>query len=93
MNILNFSPKKTFYFRPHDIKQFVLDEADEMLSRGFKDQIYDVFRHLSSEIQVGVLLAFDCGKSIKLKLTITGYCLLIVLLFNIYFDAVKRNLA
>jgi superfamily II DNA/RNA helicase len=31
----------------------VLDEADEMLSRGFKDQIYDVFRHLNSEIQVG----------------------------------------
>ena len=25
------------------IKVFVLDEADEMLSRGFKDQIYDVF--------------------------------------------------
>jgi superfamily II DNA/RNA helicase len=39
-------------FRPNDIKQFVLDEADEMLSRGFKDQIYDVFRHLNSEIQV-----------------------------------------
>lgn len=38
--------------RPHDIKQFVLDEADEMLSRGFKDQIYDVFRHLNQEIQV-----------------------------------------
>merc|ERR1719225_1243622 len=33
--------------RTHDIKQFVLDEADEMLSRGFKDQIYDVFRHLN----------------------------------------------
>ena len=38
--------------RPNDIKQFVLDEADEMLSRGFKDQIYDVFRHLNQEIQV-----------------------------------------
>jgi len=43
--------------RPNDIKQFVLDEADEMLSRGFKDQIYDVFRHLSSEIQVILLSA------------------------------------
>ena len=41
--------------RPNDIKQFVLDEADEMLSRGFKDQIYDVFRHLNQEIQVIVL--------------------------------------
>jgi translation initiation factor 4A len=43
--------------RPADIKQFVLDEADEMLSRGFKDQIYDVFRHLNSEIQVILLSA------------------------------------
>ena len=35
------------------IKMFVLDEADEMLSRGFKDQIYDVFRTLNENIQVG----------------------------------------
>merc|ERR1711937_937812 len=43
--------------RTNDIKQFVLDEADEMLSRGFKDQIYDVFRHLNQEIQVILLSA------------------------------------
>jgi len=43
--------------RPNFIKQFVLDEADEMLSRGFKDQIYDVFRHLNQEIQVILLSA------------------------------------
>ena len=35
---------------------FVLDEADEMLSRGFKDQIYDVFRHLNSNIQVNIII-------------------------------------
>ena len=34
------------------IKIFVLDEADEMLSRGFKDQIYDVFQTLPQDIQV-----------------------------------------
>merc|ERR1739844_450336 len=34
------------------IKNFILDEADEMLSRGFKDQIYDVFQYLPSEVQV-----------------------------------------
>ena len=28
-------------FKTDDIKIFCLDEADEMLSRGFKDQIYD----------------------------------------------------
>ncbi|GFN98160.1 eukaryotic initiation factor 4a-ii [Plakobranchus ocellatus] len=40
-----------------EIKMFVLDEADEMLSRGFKDQIYDVFRFMPSEIQVILLSA------------------------------------
>ena len=35
-----------------NIRIFVLDEADEMLSRGFKDQIYDVFRLLPSDMQV-----------------------------------------
>jgi len=36
----------------NNVKMFVLDEADEMLSRGFKDQIYDVFQHLPSKVQV-----------------------------------------
>jgi len=39
------------------LKMFVLDEADEMLSRGFKDQIYDIFRKLPSDIQVALLSA------------------------------------
>lgn len=42
---------------PRDIKIFVLDEADEMLSRGFKDQIYDIFRTLPGNIQVVLLSA------------------------------------
>lgn len=37
---------------PKWIKMFVLDEADEMLSRGFKDQIYEIFQKLSTNIQV-----------------------------------------
>lgn len=42
-----------FYFSDTDkIKIFVLDEADEMLSRGFKDQIYDIFRKLPTTVQV-----------------------------------------
>ena len=36
---------------------FVLDEADEMLSRGFKDQIYDIFQLLSGNTQVVLLSA------------------------------------
>jgi translation initiation factor 4A len=39
------------------IRIFVLDEADEMLSRGFKDQIYDVFRKMPSNTQVILLSA------------------------------------
>ena len=45
---------------------FVLDEADEMLSRGFKDQIYDVFRTLDDGIQVRFTsnkFLNECGKS------------------------------
>jgi len=40
-----------------NIKMFVLDESDEMLSRGFKDQIYDIFRHMESNVQVVLLSA------------------------------------
>lgn len=43
--------------RTKQIKLFVLDEADEMLSRGFADQIHDVFRNLNSEVQVILLSA------------------------------------
>jgi len=39
------------------LRLFVLDEADEMLSRGFKDQIYDVFKSLPSKVQVVLLSA------------------------------------
>ncbi|XWS26434.1 hypothetical protein CRYUN_Cryun26dG0032000 [Craigia yunnanensis] len=42
---------------PDHIKMFVLDEADEMLSRGFKDQIYDILQLLPPNIQVGVFSA------------------------------------
>mmetsp|Transcript_54969 Transcript_54969/g.174795 ORF Transcript_54969/g.174795 Transcript_54969/m.174795 type:complete len:234 (+) Transcript_54969:143-844(+) len=35
-----------------NIKMFCLDEADEMLSRGFKDQIYDIFQLLPPKLQV-----------------------------------------
>ncbi|CDS07160.1 Putative Eukaryotic translation initiationFT factor 4 [Lichtheimia ramosa] len=44
-------------FNPEAIKMFVLDEADEMLSRGFKDQIYDVFQLLPGSTQVVLLSA------------------------------------
>ena len=39
------------------VRLFVLDEADEMLNRGFKDQIYDVFRFMPPKCQVGLFSA------------------------------------
>merc|ERR1711998_96437 len=38
--------------RTRSIKMFVLDEADEMLSQGFKEQICDVYRYLPPATQV-----------------------------------------
>jgi translation initiation factor 4A len=43
--------------RTDNAKIFCLDEADEMLSRGFKDQIYEVFQHLPQDTQVVLLSA------------------------------------
>jgi len=35
-----------------NIHTFILDEADEMLSRGFRDQIYDIFQEMPPNVQV-----------------------------------------
>ena len=35
-----------------EIKMIVLDEADEMLSSGFKEQVYNIFNFLNSSVQV-----------------------------------------
>ncbi|PWN17976.1 putative TIF2-translation initiation factor eIF4A [Microstroma glucosiphilum] len=44
-------------FRTDALKMFCLDEADEMLSRGFKDQMYEVFQLLPQDTQVVLLSA------------------------------------
>ena len=41
----------------NDVRLFALDEADEMLSRGFKDQIYDVFKFLPEQVRVALFSA------------------------------------
>jgi translation initiation factor 4A len=35
-----------------NIKLIILDEADEMLSAGFKEQVYNIFQYLNSNVQV-----------------------------------------
>jgi len=45
------------YLNTQYIKLFVLDEADEMLSQGFKEQIYNIFQFFNSNIQVALFSA------------------------------------
>ena len=52
-----FDMIKRRHLRTRHIKMLVLDEADEMLSRGFKEQIYDVYRHLPPNTQVVLVSA------------------------------------
>jgi translation initiation factor 4A len=46
----NFINRKT-------IRMLILDEADELLSRIFVNQIYDIFRSIPSNVQVGLFSA------------------------------------
>jgi len=63
VHIISGTPGRVFdmirrkNLRTRNIKLFILDEADEMLSRGFKDQIYDVYRYLPPQTQVVLVSA------------------------------------
>lgn len=48
---------KKGYIKLDSVAIFILDEADEMLSRGFKAQIQEIFSLLPSDIQVGLFSA------------------------------------
>ena len=39
------------------LKAFIIDEADEMLNKGFKEQIYDIYRYLPPTTQVVLVSA------------------------------------
>ena len=39
------------------IKLLILDEADEMLSAGFKEQVYNIFQFLGNDIQIALFSA------------------------------------
>jgi|TARA_B110000211_G_scaffold210626_1_gene248852 translation initiation factor 4A len=47
-----FDMLKRYAIVTDQIKTFVLDEADEMLSRGFKEQIYEIFQFLPKKCQI-----------------------------------------
>ena len=48
---------RRLHLRTRHIKMLVLDEADELLNRGFREQIYDVYRYLPPATQVVVVSA------------------------------------
>jgi len=39
------------------VKLVILDEADEMLSAGFKEQVYNIFQHFKNDVQVALFSA------------------------------------
>merc|ERR1712054_396676 len=39
------------------VKMLIFDEADEMLNRGFKEQVYDIYRYLPPSTQVVLVSA------------------------------------
>ncbi len=39
------------------LKIIILDEADELLSVGFKEQVYNIFQHMPQNVQVGLFSA------------------------------------
>ena len=45
------------YLKTKHIKLIILDEADEMLSIGFKEQVYNIFQKLNNNVQVGLFSA------------------------------------
>ena len=45
------------YLSTDNIKTIIIDEADEMLSSGFKEQIYNIFQKLPSNVQVALFSA------------------------------------
>ena len=62
-HIVSGTPGRVFdmiqrkYLKTKHIKVLVLDEADEMLTRGFKDQVYDIYRYLPYSCQCVVVSA------------------------------------
>jgi len=63
VHIVSGTPGRVFHmiqqkhFSTRHIKMLVFDEADEMLNRGFKEQVYDIYRYLPPSTQVVLVSA------------------------------------
>jgi translation initiation factor 4A len=45
------------HINANKLRLVILDEADEMLSSGFKEQVYNVFKYLNKEVQIALFSA------------------------------------
>lgn len=52
-----FDMIKREYLKLDHLRVFVLDEADEMLGRGFLEQITQIFQNLPQDVQIGLFSA------------------------------------
>ena len=52
-----FDMIKRGYLNTSKIRVFILDEADEMLSSGFKEQIYNIFQYLANDTKIALFSA------------------------------------
>lgn len=48
---------KRRHINANKLKLVILDEADEMLSSGFKEQVYNIFQHLNNNVQIALFSA------------------------------------
>jgi len=61
-----FDMLKRRHLRTAKISTWVLDEADEMLGKGFKEQIYEIYRYLPDQVQIQLLSATLPGQVLEL---------------------------
>ena len=52
-----FHMLRDHYLDITSLKLLVLDEADQILDRGFKEQLYDIFRYIPQDSQIGLFSA------------------------------------
>jgi translation initiation factor 4A len=57
---------KRYVLKTDNVKCFIMDEADEMLSKGFKEQIYEIFQFIPKKCQVCIFSATMTEEALEL---------------------------
>ncbi|KAG5549406.1 hypothetical protein RHGRI_014674 [Rhododendron griersonianum] len=67
------------------------DESDEMLSRGFKYQIYDVYRYLPPELQVVLISVTLPNEILEMSKSMTDPVRILVKRDGLTLEGIKRS--